>query len=180
MQRPVVGIASGANVELTELKSILAAHRAWLRNERGGRRADLSLKILRDLKLPNLQLPRAKLTGAQLIHCDLSAAKVNECDFFAANLAGSKFVGADCRDSDFRGANLMGADFSEAQPSGTDFREGSLLVNSGGQMAPPKREEWASEKSDTMMNRANLTGAKLRKSIIRKADLSGAILRNAD
>jgi len=77
-----------------------------------------------DLKLPNLQIPRAKLTGVQLINCDLSAAKVNECDFFAANLAGTKFVGADCRDSDFRGANLMGADFSEAILSGTDFREG--------------------------------------------------------
>src|SRR5689334_4419494 len=140
MQPPVPRIVSGANVELDQLKAILVAHRAWLRNKRGGRRADLSLKTLRDLKLPNLQLPRAKLTGVQLINCDLSHAKVNECDFFAANLAGTKFVGADCRDSDFRGANLMGADFSEAQLSGTDFREGSLLVNSGGQMAPPKRD----------------------------------------
>lgn len=141
MQRPVLGIASGAEVELDDLKSILVAHRAWLRNERGGRRADLSLKVLRDVKLPNVQLPRAKLTGVQLINCDLSGGKIHECDFFAANLAGTKFVGADCHDSDFRGANLMGADFSEAILSGTDFREGSLLVNSGGQMAPPKREE---------------------------------------
>ena len=122
-------------MDVQALKALLVAHRAWLRNERGGKRADLSLKTLRDLKLVNLQLPRSKMTGVQLLNCDLSGANVSESDLFAANLAGTKFIGADCRDCDFRGANLVGADFSEAQLSGTDFREGSLLVNTGGNMA---------------------------------------------
>lgn len=167
-------------MELEALKEILKTHRAWLRNERGGRRADLSLKVLRNLNLRNLQLPKSKLTGIQLINCDLSGANLRESDLFAANLAGSRFIGADCRECDFRGAHLPGADFSEAQLSGCDFREGSLMVNTGGSIAPPKRESWHSEKSDTAMNRADLTGAKMRNSIIRKADLSGAVLRNAD
>ncbi len=162
------------------MKEIITAHRAWLRNERGGRRADLSLKVLRDLNLKGLNLPKAKLTGIQLINCDLSGANLRESDLFAANLAGSRFIGADCRDCDFRGAALQGADFSEAKLSGTDFREGSLLVSSGGSVEPPKRETWKSDKTDTAMNRADLTGAKLRNSIVRKADFSGAVLRNAD
>ena len=89
-------------MDVQQLKEIITAHRAWLRNERGGRRADLSLKVLRDLNLKGLNLPKAKLTGIQLINCDLSGANLRECDLFAANLAGSRFIGgtgtsASCR-----------------------------------------------------------------------------------
>ncbi len=55
------------------------------------------------------------------------------------------------------------------------------MVSSGGNVEPAKRETWNTNRSsDTAMNRADLTGAKLRNSIIRKADFSGAVLRNAD
>ena len=46
-------------MDVQQLKEIITAHRAWLRNERGGRRADLSLKVLRDLNLKGLNLPKA-------------------------------------------------------------------------------------------------------------------------
>jgi len=49
-----------SRVDIQALKEIITAHRAWLRNERGGRRADLSLKVLRDLNLKGLNLPKAK------------------------------------------------------------------------------------------------------------------------
>jgi len=68
------------NVEIDALKGMLLAHKLWLRNERGGRRADLSLKVLRNYTLPGIDLTRGKLTGVQLIHCDLTDAKLFEAD----------------------------------------------------------------------------------------------------
>ena len=42
------------------------AHKLWLRNERGGKRADLSLKVLRNYTLPGIDLTRSWMVGDTL------------------------------------------------------------------------------------------------------------------
>ena len=45
-------------MELDALRAMLVAHKLWLRNERGGKRGDLSLKVLRNYTLPGIDLTR--------------------------------------------------------------------------------------------------------------------------
>ena len=75
---------------MTDLSTILAAHRAWLRGEEGGRGAHLRGAHLRDAYLRD-----ADLSGADLRDADLR--------------------GADLRDADLRGADLAGADLANVQ-----------------------------------------------------------------
>lgn len=63
-------------MELVDLRAILAAHKRWLRNERGGRRADFTLKTFRGLDLRKAELTRAKLTGAPIAGTPISAARI--------------------------------------------------------------------------------------------------------
>ena len=85
-----------------KLAEILTKHRAWLNDEDGGERADLS---------------RADLSGA-----DLSGANLSMADLSGANLSMANLSGAD-----LSGANLSGAegllrtvDFLEARFERTD------------------------------------------------------------
>jgi uncharacterized protein YjbI with pentapeptide repeats len=169
----------GDRMDLNALRLMASAHKLWMRNERGGKRADLSLKTLRQFRLTGIDLTRAKLTGVQLLRCDLTEAKFFEADFFGANLSESLFVRTDCRGADFRGAQLSGADFSEARLTGSDFREGLLMVNVDGDTRPAGHDT-ASGNGRIGMTCANLEGAKLRAAVAQKCDLSGANLRNAD
>ena len=167
-------------MERDELQRTMEAHRFWLRNDRRGKRADLTLTTLRQQDLKEAELSRAKLTGAQLIRCDLSGARLIDADLFAANLIGTIFRRAKCTGADFRGAALAGADFTEASMAGADFREGALMVNIGGAVGPAEHRIEPGAGAGAKMARANLEGAKLHRSVIRHTDLSGAILRNAD
>ena len=72
-----------------ELRVVLEKHAKWLKNEDGGKRADLSW---------------ADLRGA-----DLSWADLREAD-----LSGAHLRWADLREADLRGADLRGADIDYA------------------------------------------------------------------
>ena len=62
-----------------ELKSKLDKHLAWLRDEPGGERADLS---------------GANLSGANLTRANLSGANLSGADLYRANLTGANLSGA--------------------------------------------------------------------------------------
>ena len=99
-----------------DIKDIFKKHLAWLKDEDGGERADLSGANLRwaDLRGANLReadLREADLRGANLRWADLREADLRE---------------ADLREADLRGANLRGADLREA-----DLREADLDMSSG-------------------------------------------------
>src|SRR5262249_50991082 len=115
---PDIGALGSRRVDLVDLRAIITAHKRWLRNERGGKRADFTWRSFHGLDLRNAALSRAKLTGAQLIRCDLSQAKLVEADLFGINLTESVLRHADCRNANFRGAHLPGADFSDAKLTG--------------------------------------------------------------
>jgi len=174
--------APGAMHEIhdKELKQFLLAHRYWLNNDRRGKRADLTLRTLRDLDLSGMDLSRAKLTGTQFINCNLDRAVLADADLFGVNLSGTSFRKSDCRRADFRGAILAAADFTEARLMGCDFRDGTLLVAISGTIGPAPSQVDMRGDYGTRMTRADLAGAKLHHAVIKRTDMSAAVLRNAD
>ena len=120
------------------LAEILAKNRAWLNDEEGGKRANLSGADLSgaDLSVANLggadlsgadlrgadlrraDLREANLSGADLIGADLYGAKLSEANLREANLSGADLIGADLYGADLYGASLSGANLSGADLSG--------------------------------------------------------------
>lgn len=72
-----------------DINKILVAHKKWVKNENGGRRADFR--------------------GA-----NLQGAGLRGADFRGANLQGADLRGADLRSANLRAANLTGADIRGA------------------------------------------------------------------
>lgn len=70
-----------------ELDRILAAHKAWLNNEPGGNRANLSGAILSRADLSRANMSWANLSGAILSGADLSRADglLKACNFMDAH-----------------------------------------------------------------------------------------------
>ena len=79
----------------TELDEIIRLHGMCLRDERGGRHADLR---------------EADLRGASLLHADLARADLCWADLCWADLREANLTGANLRGADLRGANLCWAD----------------------------------------------------------------------
>lgn len=79
---------------MQNLKEILDNHLKWLKNEEGGKRADLDGADLRG----------ANLMGADLMGADLRGSYLREAD-----LRGSYLEGANLARADLRGDNLEGA-----------------------------------------------------------------------
>ena len=69
-------------MDASELQTVLAAHAAWVKNEPGGKRADLSGA---DLSRANLR--DANLRGANLSDADLSGANLSDADLSRADLS---------------------------------------------------------------------------------------------
>ena len=73
-----------------KLNEIVASHGKWLRNEEGGKRADLSNADLR-----NAYLSGADLSGADLRNTDLRNADLSDADLSGADLRGAYLRNAD-------------------------------------------------------------------------------------
>ena len=82
-----------------KLAEILAAHKLWLNDEKGGVRATLSKADLRC----------ADLSKADLRCADLHCADLSKADLSCADLSGATLSKADLRCADLSGANLSGA-----------------------------------------------------------------------
>ena len=101
------------------LAEILAKHRAWLNDEDGGERADLSGADLRGANLSGAILSRANLSGASLSEANLSEAGLRE-----ANLSGAKGL--------LSAVNYMEARFERVEAGYVAYKM------FGGLYAPPK------------------------------------------
>ena len=77
-----------------ELQQVLELHLKWLRNEKGGIRADLR----------DANLIRANLIGANLIDANLSGANLSDADLRDANLIRANLSGANLIDANLSGA----------------------------------------------------------------------------
>jgi hypothetical protein len=91
-----------------DLPAILAAHGKWLRDEPGGKRANLY----------GADLGGANLRGANLYGADLGGANLRGADLGGANLRGADLGGANLRGADLGGANLGGANLGGADLGG--------------------------------------------------------------
>ena len=117
-----------------ELQAILRAHVAWLRNEIGGTRADLT---------------RADLAGADLTGADLTRADLAGADLTGAVLRGAVLRGAVLRGADLVDAVLRGADLTDAVLTGAVLR-GAVLRGA---------DLTRAVLTDAVLRDANLTGA---------------------
>ena len=110
-----------------KLAEILTKHRAWLNDEDGGERADLSREDLRGANLRGANLSGADLRGADLSMADLSMANLSGADLSEANLSRADLSMANLSMADLSEANLSEAegllrtvDFLEARFERTD------------------------------------------------------------
>ena len=99
-----------------DIKEILKNHLAWLRDEDGGEKADLS-----GANLSGANLRGANLRGADLYCANLSGANLRGADLYGANLSGADLSGANLRGANLRGANLSGANLSGANLYGANL-----------------------------------------------------------
>ncbi len=98
---------------MKNLNEILKKHKMWVRNEKGGKRADLH----------GADLSGANLRGANLRGADLREVNLFEADLFEADLFEADLRKADLRKADLRKANLYLASFRKANLRGADLRE---------------------------------------------------------
>lgn len=111
---------------MKNLNEILKKHEMWIRNEKGGERADLRGANLCGANLCGADLHGADLYGADLYGADLHGANLRgadlrEANLYRADLCGANLYGADLRDADFLEANLYGVDLHEVNFYGANF-----------------------------------------------------------
>jgi uncharacterized protein YjbI with pentapeptide repeats len=102
------GLRKGAEMTPQEINAVLLNHENWVRNEPGGKRANLALQNLYGLPLSGANLAQIKLTGA-----DFSGSNLKGADMSGAVLTGAKLAG--CR---IDGANLEGARLEDTVVAG--------------------------------------------------------------
>ena len=117
-----------------ELKEILAKHKAWLNNEEGGQRANLSYANLSKADLSNADLSNANLSNANLSNANLSGANLSDAYLSNANLSGANLSDANLSyanlsEAYLRYANLINANLSEAYLSNANLSYANLAFN---------------------------------------------------
>ena len=118
------------------IKEILKNHEKWLKNQEGGKRANLNCADLSGADLSGADLRGAYLIGACLIGADLSKANLCEANLCEADLSGADLRGAELSWTYMSGANLgcanLGcanlyrAELSRAYLKGANLQEASL------------------------------------------------------
>jgi hypothetical protein len=107
-----------------DIKSILGKHGKWLRNVKGGERANLSGCNLskRNLRGSNLglsDLSESDLSLSDLSGSDLRGSDLSGSNLSLSNLSGSNLSLSNLSGSDLSGSNLSGCNLSEANlPTG--------------------------------------------------------------
>ena len=98
----------------TELNEVLEKHKKWLRDEKGGKCADLR---------------GADLRGGTLICAELQNADLRGADLRGANLRGADLWNADLRNADLREADLSGANLCGAVLGGANLPKIAKVKN---------------------------------------------------
>ncbi len=115
-------------ISTSELETILADHKEWLRSDGvTGERAAFDRVRLNGFEFSGADLRRTSFAGS-----DLTGAKFDSADLSGANLAAANLTGAS-----LRAANLHGADLDETILRDADLRDADLLEArglSGGQL----------------------------------------------
>lgn len=89
-----------------ELHKIVRSHRLWLRDEEGGKRANLTGADLAGADLRGADLRFADLAGANLAGADLSQATLAHADLTRATLERAHLTGASLAHANLAGATM--------------------------------------------------------------------------
>jgi hypothetical protein len=112
-----------------ELQTILAKHKAWLNNEEGGERANLSDANLSYANLSYANLRNANLSYANLSDANLSYANLSYANLRNANLSYANLSDANLSYANLSDANLSDANLSDANLSDANLRNANLRFN---------------------------------------------------
>ena len=130
------------NISQEELKEILKEHEMWLKDEEGGKRANLSyvnlsnadlshanLRVanLMGVNLSNSNLHNADLTCANLKVANLTDADLTNVDLTCANLEGTNLTDADLRNANLKYTNLRCTDLTSANLENVDLWNANLI-----------------------------------------------------
>lgn len=110
-----------------QLLHIMADHHVWLKNGKGGIRANLNRLNLAGLKIPRAALPHADIAEADLSFADLGKANLQNANLVRANLQGANLQGADLTGADLSDADLRDAVLTGAKLKGTDLWRANLI-----------------------------------------------------
>lgn len=153
---------------------------------------DLSRANLREANLSGANLTAADLSGADLRNTDLTATLLSTANLSTANLNTAFLRYADLREADLSGADLRGADFwgadlskanlKKADLSGADLTAATLTEADlkGATFSGDIPGEWGIADTDLIISSAMVKIITHKEAILDGADLSGAILDEAD
>ena len=139
-----------------ELKDILAKHKKWLYDEKGGERADLSETDLRSGYLANVNLQYADLSHVNLRHTYLSQVDLRNANLQGANLRHAYLYKARLQNANLHGADLYYANLTRAMLQESDLSNADLSY----------ADLWQGDLSG-----ANLQNTKLLKTILGDANV---------
>jgi hypothetical protein len=134
IEKPVEDVTGHAHESVSvksakarQLLHIMADHHLWLKNGKGGKRANLTRLNLAGLKMPNAALPHADIAEADLSFADLAKANLQNVNLVRANLQGANLQGADLTGADLSDADLRDAVLTGAKLKGADFWRANLI-----------------------------------------------------
>ena len=125
------------NISQEELNKILKKHKMWLKDEEGGKRANLSYVNLSNADLSHANLRAANLSYVNLSNADLSHANLRvanltdadltNVDLTCANLEGTNLTDADLRNANLKYTNLRCTDLTSANLENVDLWNANLI-----------------------------------------------------
>jgi uncharacterized protein YjbI with pentapeptide repeats len=172
--------------EEAQIKAVLLRHRAHLKGDPRGERADLSFRNLSGMVLKGQAFNNIILRGANLADSEFSECNLSGADFSGADLENADFHNTILTGADFRGANLSRTILSNCQLQGADFSIGGASGSDSTRLTEAKLDHAllcqanlsGCDMSGAELVDADLSGADLSRAILIGAELSGATLNN--
>lgn len=145
------------------------------------RGARLPAGTLNSVRLPDVNLEGAQMSGIQAVNAgfhkarmrgaNLSASKLTEADFSGAQLDKAVLDSADVRNANFAGANLVDINLPDADARGAHFTPGVNLALAN---------LWNADLRGAWFANANLSESRMGGVDLRNADLTNANLKGAN
>ena len=108
------------------LKEVLELHKKWLKEEKGGEKADLSGEDLSDIDLKDINLRYVFLSYANLENANLENANLIGANLSDANLIGANLIGANLSYANLENANLKGVNLTDANLTRANLIDANL------------------------------------------------------
>jgi uncharacterized protein YjbI with pentapeptide repeats len=166
---------SDTHISQEEINILVAEHGRYLKNMRGARRLNLSMR-----QAGNLDLSRHLLRDAEMVGTVFDGGRLMRTDLTMANLFGASLIGCDMRQcnlakADLRGAKLRSANLSEAILDQADLREGVILAkDKNGNLRDAHAPDGRARMDETVFSKISAKGARFSHAISVGTDLSNA------